>query len=622
MSLSAPIRVLCNGAEDDDPFCTVPKKRSRLEYREHESVPPNVRIALPRFVRSVFHLPPRLLDLLEIAAYVFCADRMEHRGPTDAVEYHAWSRSWEFVIRVRDHAFWTSSAAGTRMAEALEFMTGDRRYRFSFQPGHETPPTSLFDDADVEVSDSPGMAIALFSGGLDSLAGALTVLKDTDRHVCLVSHRSQAGVMTTQNGLVSALKERFRGRVEHYQFGCSLRDARAPDESQRTRAFLFASIAYSIAARFGTREFIAFENGVTSLNFARRQDAINARTSRTTHPKTLGLLERLFREFGDTPVRVAAPFADCTKADVVRIIRKSGHQDLLPSSVSCSKTFRAGGGATHCGVCFQCVDRQLAMYATSSEGIDHTGLYSGDFIRDPREGESRTVLVDYVRQARNFSAWNVDAFQDELMTELLEATEFQRAGESDEQAVERIWSLCRRHGQEIRTAIKRIRERADDPYDPLPPNSLLHLLAEREHLKEPVERLVSSVCERLSTAIPMMFAKGRRPKDENDLNQKISALLESDRGKWISEHPAVSWACARVIPDHELLGKNLLIESKYIREHTPPSKATDGIAADLTKYPERAHILFVVYDPDGAIPMAARFGAEIEAKGRCTVLVT
>ena len=79
-------------------------------------------------------------------------------------------------------------------------------------------------------------------------------------------------------------------------------------------------------------------------------------------------------------------------------------------------------------------------------------------------------------------------------------------------------------------------------------------------------------------------------------------------------------ACAGVVPDHELEGQDLLIETKYLRKGTPPSKASDGIAADLIKYPRTAHILFFVYDPDGAIG-GDEFRRDFEAKGRCTVRI-
>ena len=81
------------------------------------------------------------------------------------------------------------------------------------------------------------------------------------------------------------------------------------------------------------------------------------------------------------------------------------------------------------------------------------------------------------------------------------------------------------------------------------------------------------------------------------------------------------FAGAGVRPDFEVNREHLLIESKYIREGTTPSRATEGMAADLTKYPQEAHILFVVYDPDRAITDRKEFKRGFESKGRCTVCV-
>lgn len=64
-----------------------------------------------------------------------------------------------------------------------------------------------------------------------------------------------------------------------------------------------------------------------------------------------------------------------------------------------------------------------------------------------------------------------------------------------------------------------------------------------------------------------------------------------------------------------------LIEAKYIRDSTSPSKATEGIASDLTKYPSSSFILFVVYDPMHAIQSDETFRSDIEAKGRNWVLI-
>jgi hypothetical protein len=94
--------LLCNGARFEVPRNA---KSLRLDYRPDEQ--PNVRIELPSFVEQLLHIPPRLLDLLEIAAYVYCADRWSYRGTKSAVEYQAWSRDFAFHIKVRDFKFWS-----------------------------------------------------------------------------------------------------------------------------------------------------------------------------------------------------------------------------------------------------------------------------------------------------------------------------------------------------------------------------------------------------------------------------------------------------------------------------------------------------------------------------------
>jgi REase_DpnII-MboI/Queuosine biosynthesis protein QueC len=429
--------------------------------------------------------------------------------------------------------------------------------------------------------------------------------------------------MRTQNGLVKALEQQpcYKGRISHYPFLCRLTGVRAPEESQRTRAFLYTSIAFALCKALSQDEFSVYENGITSLNFARREDLTNARASRTTHPRTLALLQSLFSEIANCPIRINAPFVWHTKEDVFRKIRSFGQELLIPSTVSCSRTFQNLGNATHCGTCFQCIDRRLAGYASDCDDIDGLGIYAENFITANLDGEARTTLVDYVRQSRDFAMWNVDHFYKEMLNGLVEVVDHLPGMSNELEAVETLWKVCRRHGEGIERALRIIRERHDHPYSDVPSNSLLQLVARHEYLKEPVQRLIEAIVPRLSKAIPQMFAKGRLPKDETDLNQKIHALLDDWRDDLVSEHPTVSFAGARVIPDHALTKTDLLIETKYIRGGTTPSKASEGIGDDLIKYPQRKHTLFIVYDPQTAILDPHKFQHDFESRGKCTVRV-
>ncbi len=608
--------VLANGA-------TGPPETSgalRLHYIKGQPYR-RLRIGLPRFVQDVYHLPTRILDLLEIASYIFAADRCISRGPKDAVEYHAWSRLIEFHIRIRDHEFWTRPTVTSALSDALTFMTGDAEYTFHFEPGHSTPPTGLFDRPGFSLDlEGTEIVVTLFSGGLDSLCGALDLLASGDSKVVLVSHQSQPGTTRTQRALAQALQQKYPMRALHYSFECTLRDVRAREETQRTRSFLYTSIAYAIASAYSQNCFSVYENGVTSINLHRREDLGNARASRTTHPQTMAKIAVLLSLISETEFKIDLPYMFKTKSEIVEKL-KSHSPELISSSVSCSRTFDVEGQATHCGRCFQCIDRRIAAYAVGAEKLDHRGLYTHDIIADPiNDHEAQTAALDYIRQAISFLRDAVDKFEDEYLADLSQILDYLPENLSDADKVSMIWSLFTQHAHHVKQALSRMRSLHEDVFQQIDAQSLLGMISEREYLRPESARLANTIANIIESAIGDMFAR-TKPKDEPDLNSKLGALLRTHEQHIRSEHPTTSFACAGVVPDHVSLETDFLIEGKYIRRGTPPSKATEGIAADLTKYPARAFILFVIYDPEHMIPSDTTFRADIESKGRNKVLI-
>lgn len=485
MTAACPPRVfLCNGAPQP---ASVPAG-AHITILNYLPKDPNrlVNLRLPKFVDQLYHLPDRILDLLELAAYVFAADRTTFRGAKDAVEYHAWSRAMSFIVKVRDAAFWNQPKVKERLSRVIRFMTGDFEYTFQFLPGHATPPASLFDKEEFAIAPRGPASVTLFSGGLDSLAGALERLETTEEDLYLISHRSGLpSIKRTQASLAQALCKAYPNRVHPYSFDCGLANERGAEETQRTRAFLFGSIAFAVAHRLGLDSFFAFENGVTSLNFLRRQDLMNARASRTTHPQTLALMADFLTEVHGAPVRVINPFWTKTKTDVFTLLEKVNGCNLISSTVSCSKTFqRQPGNATHCGCCFQCVDRRIAAYAAGLQEIDNAGIYSADIFKNRIETpETRTTALDYVRQAVHFANTTDDGFVMERLAELSDVTQF--VGLEEQAAVEAIWTLCHRHGEQVLKGLSAVRAQFDDLRYHLEEGSLLQLMAVRAHLAHP-----------------------------------------------------------------------------------------------------------------------------------------
>lgn len=80
-----------------------------------------------------------------------------------------------------------------------------------------------------------------------------------------------------------------------------------------------------------------------------------------------------------------------------------------------------------------------------------------------------------------------------MLNGLVEVVDYLPGMSNEFEAVETLYKVCRRHGEGIERALRTIRERHDHPYADVPPNSLLQLVARREYLKEPVQRLIEAI---------------------------------------------------------------------------------------------------------------------------------
>jgi len=473
--------ILCNGAQlptqDGSNFHDV----ISLDYR-HDTTPTHaLRLSLPDFVRNVLYLPERVLDLLEIASYVFSADRLVSRGRKDLLEYHSWGRDLDFYIRVRDSDFWNSEEVKGILARLLRFLTGDKSYKFNFQSGHQTPPTGLFDKEGFSISTGQPASVVLFSGGVDSFTGAVDRILNTEEIVYLISHRTQPRIIRTQDALYGALDREYNQRVRHYKFKCTLKYHKASEESQRSRSFLYCSIAFALATALGISELYVYENGVTSINLPKRQDLISGRASRTTHPKTIKAIEDLFSLISESEFRIKNPYVWMTKTDVMKNLKSFGVSQLLSSTVSCGRGRLNFSPGTHCGWCSQCIDRRLAAYAAQMEDKDdRTGIYNIDLCTPVNDRSARGAFREFLHQAQRYATSSMEDFYTEYLSELTELIECYR-DLAEEEVIEKLYDLHSRHGQQVGQAIQAIR-RIDHPFEPTSPGSFVELIVRKSYL--------------------------------------------------------------------------------------------------------------------------------------------
>jgi Queuosine biosynthesis protein QueC len=142
------------------------------------------------------------------------------------------------------------------------------------------------------------------------------------------------------------------------------------EHTQRSRSFLYATVAFIVAYLLGNTRIRFFENGVVSINLPIADQVVDSRATRTTHPLVLAQFCAFFSPVTGTSIEVENPYIWKTKADVVRTVAERGCWDLIRDSVSCTRTRDATKLHTHCGCCSQCIDRRFGVLAADCSKYD------------------------------------------------------------------------------------------------------------------------------------------------------------------------------------------------------------------------------------------------------------
>jgi hypothetical protein len=438
----------------------------------------NVRLIIGDVRREmVREVPPAFLDLLDIATYVYCADQAVTRGGSGVEDFgENWRRRLFFRIPVRNPDFWGSSDVLRHLTSTLSFLSEDE-YHFDFEPLDHEPQIQRYLDFKTTPFSGVVEEVVLFSGGLDSLGGAVRESVTDKRTVLLVNHRSTPKVTRRHHRLLSMLGDRAGDtRPLHMAVRINKKKSLGREYTQRTRSFLYMSLGAAVAVMVGLSRIRFYENGVVSLNLPLSAQVVGARATRTTHPRVLNGYAGLLTHLAGRTFTVENPFLWHTKTDVVRVIADAGCDHLIKWATSCTHTWEMTKQHTHCGTCSQCIDRRFAVLASGQERNDPADAYRVDLLVGERtEGEPRTMLAAYLETVNEIERMN----QLQFLARFGEASRVLRhlAGTAETTAMQ-VYDLYRRHA----TQVTRVVDQAFAIHAPairkreLPPSCLLRLV--------------------------------------------------------------------------------------------------------------------------------------------------
>jgi hypothetical protein len=408
------------------------------------------------------------------------------------------------VIPVRDPAFWSDPKISGLIEAVLSFLSNDK-YSFRFlalERDREKEPYFEFGDQKEWPFHGPERVL-MFSGGLDSLAGAVETATKGGKLV-LVSHRPVSTIDSRQTRLFAQLQKQFPGQLIRIPVWINKEESLGREPTQRTRSFLFSALGTLVAQSVQAGGVRFYENGVVSLNLPIAEEALRARASRTTHPVALQQLASLCAAVTERNFAVDNPYLFMTKTEVVASLATNQADRLISYTCSCAHSMFKPAAQGHCGCCSQCIDRRFAVAGAGLLANDPASDYASDVFVGRRDKDvDKAVAVDYVRHGRELAQRSETELATIFNTEISRAVRYE-ARRSE--AAQRIISMHKRHGEVVRKVLEdKVRENAAELVgSTLPDTSLLALVIGERYLSQPVPSapLVEAQWERDEGSLP------------------------------------------------------------------------------------------------------------------------
>jgi hypothetical protein len=355
---------------------------------------------------------PIALDLLLLAGIVYVLDKAAPRR----VAEDAWTRAFSVEFPVSDPDRW--EPATRDLEDALAYLTGDEwTIAFGRRPdGLFVPPRQRR----VPRSVPAVSAVGLFSGGLDSLVGAIDRLATDTERLLLVGHYDDAGPSGAQRRLHEMLDELapYRGRTDRLAVrvrplppGAARPGQRvAPAGRERTlrsRSLVFLALGLYAAALVGVGTPLHVpENGFIAINIPLTPSRIGTSSTRTTHPYFLEKIRRVAQTVGlQHPIR--NPLEEKTKGEVLaECTDRDTLRRLAPESVSCAHPSRRGRwrrrDARNCGYCVPCIIRRAALHRVGQDrGRDYGfDVCAGELGLDVDIADDLRAVLDCLRHVQ------------------------------------------------------------------------------------------------------------------------------------------------------------------------------------------------------------------------------
>jgi 7-cyano-7-deazaguanine synthase in queuosine biosynthesis len=300
-------------------------------------------------------VPAEIADLVDLAVTIHVADRMSIRQEDFPCRIHV-------VLPVRYPEMFEQAHIIKCLRDVLYWYTGDY-WVFEFKRRSTYGRrVELQNCISLTNDDSESVEVALWSGGLDSLAGlSKRLLSNSATNYTLFGTGSNTIIHHVQRQIARTIRERIPGRTKLIQVPIE------PDEtanlpknsSQRSRGFIFLLLGAVCARAEGQNTLHVYENGIGAINLPFRASEVGLDHARSVHPLSLLRMSELVSQLLDLSFTFNNPFLFWTKAQMCESLIQANSIDLIFDTITCDHLHREK--PMQCGLCSSCLLRRQAL---------------------------------------------------------------------------------------------------------------------------------------------------------------------------------------------------------------------------------------------------------------------
>jgi 7-cyano-7-deazaguanine synthase in queuosine biosynthesis len=301
----------------------------------------------------------RIADLVDIAVAVYVADRLSVREGDTTCRI-------QISLPVRHPEVLNRKEIYEQLTDVLYWYTGDHwLFDFSERQGFGRP-SELQRRLFLSNGFLYPLEVALWSGGLDSLAGLCNrFLSGRDIQYVLFGTGGNTYIHRVQQRVAQRVRQQFgmNSCVSLAQVPIHLSEISnlKKNRDMRARGFVFLLLGSACALSLSQGSLFIYENGIGAINLPFRPSEVGLDHARSVHPRSLAMMSELVSLILESPFSFINPFFFWTKAQMCEVFTRTASTELISITTTCDRRHRKKPG--ECGWCSSCLLRKQALAA-------------------------------------------------------------------------------------------------------------------------------------------------------------------------------------------------------------------------------------------------------------------